>query len=92
MAVGTGYKNDTVDQTLKDAQKELDPVKRQEMYNQVQKTHLDEAPFIFLFYPTGPDRCPQLRQELQHSPDRQLPALGSLAGRRLVAVNRGRRA
>lgn len=53
MAVGTGYKNETVDQLLKDAQKELDPAKRQEMYNQVQKTHLDEAPFIFLFYPTG---------------------------------------
>lgn len=52
-SVGTGYKNDEVDALVKGAQTELDPAKRQEMYNQIQALHLDDAPFIFLFYPTG---------------------------------------
>jgi peptide/nickel transport system substrate-binding protein len=35
------------------AQIETDPDKRRELYNQIQKIHLDDAPFIFLYYPAG---------------------------------------
>jgi peptide/nickel transport system substrate-binding protein len=52
-AVWTGYQNDEVDKLVEDAQTELDPEKRQEIYNQIQAIHLDDAPFIFLFYPSG---------------------------------------
>lgn len=52
-AMGSGYKNDTLDALIGQAQIEADPAKRQDLYNQIQKIHLDDAPFIFLFYPTG---------------------------------------
>ncbi|MGI8477142.1 MAG: ABC transporter substrate-binding protein [Thermomicrobiales bacterium] len=52
-AMGTGYKNDAVDTLIKDAQKELDPAKRKEAYKRIQAMHLDDAPFIFLYYPGG---------------------------------------
>lgn len=52
-AVWTSYKNEEVDQLIRDAQVELDPAKRQEMYNKIQALHLDDAPMIFLYYPTG---------------------------------------
>ena len=52
-AIFTFYDNPDVDQLIKDAQVETDPAKRQELYNQIQALHLDDAPFLFLFYPTG---------------------------------------
>jgi peptide/nickel transport system substrate-binding protein len=52
-AVWTSYKNDEVEKLVEDAERELDPEKRQEMYNKIQSIHLDDAPFIFLYYPSG---------------------------------------
>jgi peptide/nickel transport system substrate-binding protein len=52
-AVWTSYKNDEVEKLVEDAERELDPDKRQEMYNKIQSIHLDDAPFIFLYYPSG---------------------------------------
>jgi peptide/nickel transport system substrate-binding protein len=52
-AVWTSYKNDEVDKLVEDAEKELDKDKRQEIYNKIQSIHLDDAPFIFLYYPSG---------------------------------------
>lgn len=52
-AMGSGYKNDQLDALIGQAQIEADPAKRQDLYNQIQQIHLDDAPFIFLFYPTG---------------------------------------
>jgi peptide/nickel transport system substrate-binding protein len=52
-AVWTSYKNDEVEKLVEDAERELDKDKRQEMYNKIQALHLDDAPFIFLFYPSG---------------------------------------
>ena len=52
-AVWTGYKNDEVEKLVEDAETELDPEKRQEIYNKIQAIHLDDAPFIFLYYPSG---------------------------------------
>ena len=82
-AVWTSYKNDEVDKLVEDAERELDPDKRQEMYNKIQSIHLDDAPFIFLYYPSGRTATHGARQELPHPADRQLPPPGSLAGRRL---------
>ncbi|MER3439177.1 MAG: hypothetical protein C4346_17190 [Chloroflexota bacterium] len=53
LAVGTGYKNEQVDQMIRDAQVELDPEKRQQMYNEIQRIVLDDAHFIYLYYPSG---------------------------------------
>ncbi len=53
LAVGTGYKNEQVDQMIRDAQVELDPEKRQQMYNEIQRLVLDDAHFIYLYYPSG---------------------------------------
>ncbi len=52
-AMGSGYANEQVDALIRQAQTELDPAKRQETYNQIQRLHLDDAPFFFLFYPSG---------------------------------------
>jgi peptide/nickel transport system substrate-binding protein len=52
-AMGTGYVNAEVDALIRQAQIETDPAKRQDLYNQIQSKHLDDAPFIFLFYPGG---------------------------------------
>jgi peptide/nickel transport system substrate-binding protein len=52
-AVWTSYKNDEVETLVEQGQTELDPDKRQEIYNKIQALHLDDAPFIFLFYPSG---------------------------------------
>jgi peptide/nickel transport system substrate-binding protein len=52
-AIYTQYQNPKVDELCKAAEVELDPAKRQEMYNQIQQMQLDDAPMIFLFYPTG---------------------------------------
>jgi peptide/nickel transport system substrate-binding protein len=52
-AVWTSYKNEEVDQLIRDSQIETDPEKRQEMYNRIQALQLDDAPMIFLYYPTG---------------------------------------
>ncbi|MGH2613809.1 MAG: ABC transporter substrate-binding protein [Thermomicrobiales bacterium] len=52
-ALWTNYKNEEVDQLIRDAQAETDVETRQEMYNRIQAIHLDDAPLIFLFYPTG---------------------------------------
>ena len=52
-AVWTTYKNDEVETLVEQAQTELDPEKRRELYNQIQAIHLDDAPFLFLYYPSG---------------------------------------
>lgn len=52
-AVWTYYANPQVDEWIKAAQVELDPAKRQELYKQVQAQQSDDAPMIFLYYPTG---------------------------------------
>lgn len=52
-AMWTNYDNEEVNQLIRDAQSETDPDARLEMYHQIQAMHLDDAPFIFLFYPTG---------------------------------------
>jgi peptide/nickel transport system substrate-binding protein len=52
-AMGTQYDNPEVNKLILAAESELDPQKRQEMYNQIQAMHLDDAPMIFLYYPGG---------------------------------------
>ncbi|HEU0113242.1 MAG TPA: ABC transporter substrate-binding protein [Thermomicrobiales bacterium] len=52
-AMGSNYSNPEVDKLILQAQSETDKAKRQDLYNQIQKLHLDDAPFIFLFYPSG---------------------------------------
>jgi peptide/nickel transport system substrate-binding protein len=49
----TGYKNDDLDAWVEAAQVELDSEKRQELYNKIQAQHAEDAPFIFLYYPSG---------------------------------------
>lgn len=51
----TGYKNDEVDKLAHAAQTETDEQKRLEMYSKIQQLSTDDAPFIFLYYPTGRD-------------------------------------
>jgi peptide/nickel transport system substrate-binding protein len=52
-AVWTFYQNEEVDELIRAAQVETDPARRQEMYDEIQQLHLDDAPMIFLFYPSG---------------------------------------
>lgn len=52
-AMWTLYNNEEVNELIRAAQSETDPDARLEMYHQIQAMHLDDAPFIFLFYPTG---------------------------------------
>lgn len=52
-AMWTNYNNEEVNALILAAQSETDPDARLEMYYQIQAMHLDDAPFIFLFYPTG---------------------------------------
>ncbi len=52
-SMGTQYVNEEADKLILAAQMETDPDKRQELYNQIQAIHLDDAPYIFLFYPGG---------------------------------------
>ena len=52
-AIWTYYVNPQVDEWIKAAQVELDPAKRLELYSQIQAQHSDDAPMIFLYYPTG---------------------------------------
>ena len=52
-AMGSNYSNEQVDALITQAQTETDPAKRQEIYNEIQRLHLEDAPFLFLFYPGG---------------------------------------
>ena len=52
-SVWTQYKNETVDKLIKDARVEQDAEARLGMYSQIQQLSTDDAPFLFLFYPTG---------------------------------------
>jgi peptide/nickel transport system substrate-binding protein len=52
-AIWTNYNNEEANQLILAAQSESDPDARLEMYHQIQAIHLDDAPFIFLFYPGG---------------------------------------
>ncbi len=52
-AVWTGYQNDEVDAWVEAAQTEMDVEKRMGIYKQIQAQHADDAPFIFLYYPSG---------------------------------------
>jgi peptide/nickel transport system substrate-binding protein len=51
--MGTQYNNPDANKLILAAEQETDPKKRQDLYNQIQKIHLDDAPYIFLFYPGG---------------------------------------
>lgn len=52
-SVWTGYKNDQVDTLAEQGESETDPTKRQQIYHQMQQISTDDAPVIFLYYPTG---------------------------------------
>ncbi|MCC7021356.1 MAG: ABC transporter substrate-binding protein [Thermomicrobiales bacterium] len=52
-AMGSQYNNPEANKLILEAQTETDKAKRQDLYNQIQKIHLDDAPFIFLYYPGG---------------------------------------
>ena len=52
-AMGTQYDNPEVNALILEAQQETDPDARQELYNEIQARHLDDAPYIFLYYPGG---------------------------------------
>jgi len=52
-SVWTYYVNPQVDEWCKAAQVEADPAKRLDLYKQIQAQHSADAPFIFLYYPTG---------------------------------------
>jgi peptide/nickel transport system substrate-binding protein len=52
-AVWTYYSNPDVDEMCKAAQVELDNAKRMDLYSQIQAQQSDDAPFVFLYYPTG---------------------------------------
>lgn len=52
-AVWTGYQNDDVDAWIEEAQTELDPEKRWELYSKIQAQHAEDAPMLFLYYPSG---------------------------------------
>lgn len=52
-AIWTYYANPQVDEWCKAAQIELDPDKRMELYSKIQAQQSDDAPMIFLYYPTG---------------------------------------
>ncbi len=52
-SVWTGYKNDQVDQLALKGESETDENKRKDIYHQMQEMSTDDAPVIFLFYPTG---------------------------------------
>lgn len=45
------YSNKAVDKLLEDARRELDPVKRGNLYKVVQETVVDENPLVALYYP-----------------------------------------
>jgi peptide/nickel transport system substrate-binding protein len=52
-AIFTNYKNEEVDALCAQAATEPDWDKRVALYEQIQQMHSDDAPMIFLFYPTG---------------------------------------
>jgi peptide/nickel transport system substrate-binding protein len=52
-AVRTSYKNDQLDKLAVDAETEMDPEKRKQMYYQMQQISSDDAEVLFLYYPTG---------------------------------------
>lgn len=52
-AVWTSYKNEEVDGWIKAAQTELDTETRMGLYKQIQAQHAEDAPFLFLYYPSG---------------------------------------
>ncbi|MCA9860193.1 MAG: ABC transporter substrate-binding protein, partial [Thermomicrobiales bacterium] len=53
LAIGSSYKNETVDQMVLDSQSVLDPEERQSMYNEIQRLVQEDAHFLYLFYPSG---------------------------------------
>lgn len=48
----TGYTNVKIDKLLEDGRKELDQEKRKKIYSEFAKRIVDDAPAIFLYYPT----------------------------------------
>lgn len=53
IAKWTNYKNDEVDKLTAQAAAEHEWDARAKIYEQIQQLHSDDAPMIFLFYPTG---------------------------------------
>src|SRR3954452_8660156 len=47
----TGYENPALNKIVLEAEKESDTAKRAELYDQIQKTYMAEAPQVFLFHP-----------------------------------------
>ena len=52
-AIGSQYNNPEVNALILAAQTEIDPDARQALYDQITAMHLDDAPYIFLYYPNG---------------------------------------
>jgi peptide/nickel transport system substrate-binding protein len=52
-AVWTQYKNEEVDRLGLEAAQTLDPEERKQLYQQIQQMSTDDAPVLFLYYPTG---------------------------------------
>lgn len=48
----TGYVNVKIDKLLEDGRKELDPEKRKKIYADFAKRLIEDAPAVFLYYPT----------------------------------------
>ncbi|MCC6316017.1 MAG: ABC transporter substrate-binding protein, partial [Thermomicrobiales bacterium] len=52
-SVWTGYKNEEVDKLVIEARTTLDPDRRLALYSQIQRLVAEDAPSLYLFYPTG---------------------------------------
>lgn len=48
----TGYANVKIDKLLEDGRQELDPAKREKIYEDFQRRLVEDAPAVFLYYPT----------------------------------------
>ena len=53
LAIGTSYKNEQVDQLVKDSQSDLDHESRMATFSEAQKIVQEDAHFLYLFYPSG---------------------------------------
>ena len=49
----TGYYNEEIVALSKEAEAELDPAKRAELYSELQRIAMEESPFLWLFHPSN---------------------------------------
>ena len=78
--MGTSYKNEQVDQLIRDAQVELDVERASNSTTRSRSWCLDDAHFLYLYYPAG-RTARKLVQNLRRSCHRQLPVVRDVAGR-----------